>query len=80
VWVVAGWGAWEPAKAWAEHGCGWWVAFSVDRLIPFLTLDKAHALDLLHGWQRGYFFFVHQGLGAVLTFFVAAGLTGVTKR
>jgi hypothetical protein len=74
LWVAA------TSPVYNQHSWYWWFAFSVDKLIPFLDLAPDHSISLLHGWQRGYFIFVHQGLGALLASFVIIGITGLTER
>ena len=62
---------------WATHCPGWWYAYSLDKLIPFLELDSSFKFGVLHGWRRAYFFFVHQAMGALILFFLVSGLAGM---
>ena len=55
------------------------LAYSFDLLLPIIDLDARHSLERIDGWPR-YYFYVHELLGYVLAAFVAAGLTGITKK
>ena len=52
--------------------------YSVDKLIPFLKLDRRHDKISPTGLLRSYFH-LHQILGFLLMSLIVAGLTGVTK-
>ena len=55
-----------------------WLSFSLDILLPIVSLDSAHQINF-DGFQRYYFYF-HKLIGYVLGFFVVAGLSGITKK
>jgi hypothetical protein len=52
--------------------------FSLDKLIPVIELNDKYKLDF-HGWQLLYFYF-HKIMGVILSSFVVAGLSGITKE
>ena len=55
------------------------IVFSVDMLLPVIRLRERHYTEVdLKGGAR-YYFYVHKVLGYILTFFVIAGLSGVTS-
>jgi len=54
------------------------IGFSVDKLIPVIELNDKYKLDF-DGWQLGYFY-VHKIIGFLLTSFVIAGFSGITKK
>lgn len=58
----------SAAPEFSQHSWGWWLAFSVDKMIPFVDLSSDHSFKALHGIWRGYFFFIHQLVGSVLIF------------
>jgi uncharacterized protein YjbI with pentapeptide repeats len=55
------------------------LAYSFDLLLPIIELDPRHSLEGINGWPR-YYFYGHELLGYVLAAFVAAGLSGITKK
>ena len=56
---------------------GFW--YSLDMLLPVIHLREQHyKVDLASRWAK-YYFYVHKVAGYILTFFVAAGLTGLTR-
>ena len=59
-----------------EEDLGIW--YSIDILLPIVRLRERHYERELDGWARWYFF-AHRIIGYVLTLFVIAGLTGLTK-
>jgi hypothetical protein len=54
------------------------IAYSFDMLLPVIRLREKHYRIDLKRWQRYYFYF-HKVMGYVLTSFVIAGLSGLTK-
>ncbi|MBI4797780.1 MAG: hypothetical protein HY794_03385 [Desulfarculus sp.] len=68
---------WPPA----QPGLGWpaSLAYSLDMLLPFVKVAKAHESIVPTGWAAFYFYF-HKLMGWLLGFFVVAGLTGLTKK
>ena len=60
----------------SHEDLGFW--YSVDMLLPIVRLRERHYERDLQGWPRWYFY-VHGIVGYVLTFFVIAGLTGLTS-
>jgi hypothetical protein len=52
--------------------------FSLDKLIPVIELNDKYKLDF-HGLQLAYFYF-HKIMGVILSSFVVAGLSGITKE
>jgi hypothetical protein len=66
---------------WDQHSLWWWAAFSLDNLIPFVSIDDALNISQIHGCYGLYaYFLVHQLLGALLIFFVVLGVTGLADR
>ena len=59
-----------------QEKLGFWYSF--DMLLPIVRLRQLHSDIDIDGWPRWYFFF-HQMVGYVLTFFVIAGLTGLSE-
>ncbi|MDH5639503.1 MAG: hypothetical protein OEZ04_13535, partial [Nitrospinota bacterium] len=58
------------------------IAYSLDMLLPIVKLRSLHyskEFDLVNHWARWYFYF-HQLMGWALALFLAAGLSGLTKR
>lgn len=53
--------------------------FSLDMLLPIIDLDKRFAEVALSGCPR-YYFYVHKIMGFILTGFIVAGLSGITKK
>ena len=67
-------------------GKGWslpkMLGFSFDLLLPLVKLDESHyklLSEKISGWQY-YYFYVHKLVGYILASFVAAGLSGITKK
>jgi len=54
------------------------VAYSLDMLLPLISLREAHDRIDLQGWPHYYFYF-HKTMGYVLASFLIAGLSGLTK-
>ena len=52
--------------------------YCIDMLVPFVRLSEQHYKKELQGWPRYYFYF-HTIVGYILTFFVIAGLSGLTE-
>jgi hypothetical protein len=52
--------------------------FSLDTLIPVIKFNDKYKLDF-HGWQLLYFY-CHKIMGFILSSFVVAGLSGITKE
>jgi len=66
---------------WEQHSLCWWLAFSLDNLIPFVSIDNALNISQIHDCYGLYaYFLVHQLLGALLIFFVVLGVTGLADR
>ena len=65
----------------ASGALGWWgsLAYSLDMLLPFVKVAKAHEAMVPTGWAA-FYFYVHKLAGWLLGFFVVAGLTGLTKK
>jgi hypothetical protein len=53
-------------------------SFSLDHLLPIVTLRKYHFDVTLNGWPRYYFYF-HKLMGYVLASFLIAGMAGLTQ-
>ena len=53
--------------------------YTLDRLLPFIQLDKAYDDVTLTGYTQIYFY-LHKILGYFLGFFIIAGLSGLTKK
>jgi len=53
--------------------------YTLDRLLPFIQLDKAYDNVTLTGYTQIYFY-LHRILGYFLGFFIIAGLSGLTKK
>ena len=58
-----------------DEDLGFW--YSIDMLLPVVHLRERHYERDLPGWPKWYFY-VHRIVGYLLTFFVIAGLTGLT--
>jgi hypothetical protein len=54
------------------------LSFSLDHLLPIVTLRKYHFDITLNGWARYYFYF-HKLMGYVLASFLIAGMAGLTQ-
>lgn len=54
------------------------IGFSMDKMIPFLELNDKYKFDF-GGWQLAYFY-IHKIIGFLLSSFVLAGLSGITKK
>ena len=54
------------------------LSFSLDHLLPIVTLRKYHFDVTLNGWPRYYFYF-HKLMGYVLASFLIAGMAGLTQ-
>lgn len=54
------------------------LSFSLDHLLPVVTLRKYHFDVVLKGWPRYYFYF-HKLMGYVLASFLIAGMAGLTQ-
>lgn len=71
--------------AWCNSSCAvkewyWFFAFSLDQLLPIVSLSKEFDPKILSGWSWAYFIFLHKPFGFILASFVVAGLAGVGKR
>ena len=53
-------------------------SFSLDLLLPIVTLRKYHFDVTLAGWPR-YYFYCHKLMGYVLASFLIAGMAGLTQ-
>ena len=58
-----------------DEDLGFW--YSIDMLLPVVHLRERHYERDLQGWPKWYFY-VHRIVGYLLTFFVIAGLAGLT--
>ena len=54
------------------------IGFSLDLLLPVIELNDKYKIDF-DGWQQIYFY-IHKVMGFVLSSFVLAGLSGITKK
>jgi len=55
------------------------LVYSLDMLLPIVTLNESHKLDQLsHGYA--YYFYLHKVMGYVLASFLIAGLSGLSKK
>jgi hypothetical protein len=54
------------------------IGFSLDLLLPVIQFNDKYKIDF-GGWQEIYFYF-HKVMGFVLSSFVVAGLSGITKK
>ena len=65
----------KPAKdRWANY-----FFYSMDILLPIISLRDLHAKIDPPGWPRLYFYF-HKIAGWLLAFFILAGLAGITQK
>jgi hypothetical protein len=55
------------------------MAYSLDELLPIITLDPAHDKAKLKGSVK-YYFMLHRLLGFLLGTFILAGLAGLTQK
>lgn len=77
--VMIGAGYFAQTKAGAPFSWPERYAYSFDMLLPVIELTKSHGDVLITGWQKYYFYF-HKLMGWLLSFFLIAGLTGITER
>jgi uncharacterized protein YjbI with pentapeptide repeats len=74
-----------PTTIWPAKATDWSdrlladVFYSLDELLPIVTLDPAHDKVELGGGIR-YYFMLHRLLGFLLGGFLAAGLAGLTQK
>lgn len=55
------------------------LGFSLDMFLPLIRLDEAHYENTsIHGWRRGYLY-AHKCIGWLLSAYVVAAVTGLTK-
>ena len=76
--VFLGWAVLYSTGQRTKHGITLGMAYSLEMLIPIVHLRKKHDEIDLDPWPRRYFF-VHKILGVILTSFIVAGISGLTK-
>jgi hypothetical protein len=76
--VLIGWAVLYATGQRTKHGMTLGLAYSFDMLLPLVQLDKKHDDVDLDPWPQRYFY-LHKIVGVVLTSFIVAGISGLTK-
>jgi hypothetical protein len=76
--VLLGWGVLYATGQRNKHGMTLGLTYSFDMLLPLVQLDKKHDDIDLDPWPRRYFY-AHKLVGVLLTSFIVAGISGLTK-
>jgi hypothetical protein len=76
--VLLGWAVLFATGQRNKHGTTLGLAYSFDMLLPLVQLDKKHDDVELDPWPQRYFF-AHKIVGVLLTSFIVAGISGLTK-
>jgi hypothetical protein len=76
--VLLGWAVLLATGQRNKHGTTLGLAYSFDMLLPLVQLDKKHDDVDLDPWPQRYFF-AHKIVGVLLTSFIVAGISGLTK-
>jgi len=76
--VLLGWAVLYAAGQRTKYGITLGLAYSFDMLLPLVQLRKKHYDIDLDPWPRRYFF-AHKIIGVILTSFIVAGISGLTK-
>lgn len=76
--VLLGWAVLCVTGQRNKHGATLGLAYSFDMLLPLVQLNKQHDDVTLDPWPQRYFY-VHKLVGVLLTSFIVAGISGLTK-
>jgi hypothetical protein len=76
--VLLGWAVLYATGQRSKHGTTLGLAYSFDMLLPLVQLDKKHDDVALDSWPQRYFY-AHKIVGVLLTSFIVAGISGLTK-
>jgi hypothetical protein len=76
--VLLGWAVLYATGERTKHGFTLGLVYSFDMLLPLVQLDKKHDDVDLGPWPRCYFY-AHKIIGVILTSFIVAGISGLTK-
>ena len=76
--VLLGWAVLYATGQRTKHGLTLGLVYSFDMLLPLVQLDKKHDDVDLDPWPQRYFY-AHKIVGVILTSFIVAGISGLTK-
>jgi hypothetical protein len=76
--VLLGWLVLYVGGQRTKHGITLGLAYSFDMLVPVVQLRKKHYDIDLDPWPKRYFY-AHRIVGVILTSFIVAGISGLTK-
>lgn len=76
--LLLGWAVLYATGQRTKHGTTLGLAYSFDMLLPLVQLDKKHDDVDLDPWPQRYFY-LHKIVGVILTSFIVAGISGLTK-
>jgi hypothetical protein len=76
--VLLGWAVLYATGQRTKHGMTLGLTYSFDMLLPLVQLDKKHDDVELDPWPQRYFY-AHKLVGVLLTSFIVAGISGLTK-
>jgi uncharacterized protein YjbI with pentapeptide repeats len=76
--VLLGWAVLYATGQRTKHGMTLGLTYSFDMLLPLVQLNKKHDDVELDPWPQRYFY-AHKLVGVLLTSFIVAGISGLTK-
>jgi hypothetical protein len=76
--VLLGWAVLYATGQRTKHGMTLGLTYSFDMLLPLVQLNKKHDDVDLDPWPQRYFY-AHKLIGVLLTSFIVAGISGLTK-
>jgi uncharacterized protein YjbI with pentapeptide repeats len=76
--VLLGWAVLYATGQRTKHGITLGLVYSFDMLLPLVQLSKKHDDIDLDPWPKRYFY-AHKIIGVILTSFIVAGISGLTK-
>jgi hypothetical protein len=76
--VLLGWAVLYFTGQRTKHGITLGLVYSFDMLLPLVQLNKKHDDVDLDPWPQRYFY-AHKIIGVILTSFIVAGISGLTK-
>jgi uncharacterized protein YjbI with pentapeptide repeats len=76
--VLLGWAVLYFTGQRTKHGMTLGLTYSFDMLLPLVQLNKKHDDVDLDPWPQRYFY-AHKIIGVILTSFIVAGISGLTK-
>ena len=68
----------RTSPEWSNHNVAWWIAYSVEQLLPIFNLGKS-VVNIKFGLVQELYFILHNIFGFTLASFIVAGLAGITK-